>query len=90
MQHLPQGVKDIEGCFVYQYIGGDKNVPIAVRSTLGVGTPSQTEQVIHHKPQNKQKLFNNVEQTSFGICCICFIFIVPVRTNNGCRMLRLL
>jgi len=32
MQHLPQGVQDQEGCFVYQVL-----TPLGVRSALNVG-----------------------------------------------------
>jgi hypothetical protein len=40
MQHLPAGVEDEEGCFVYQAIGGHA---IAVRSALDTGDKSRTE-----------------------------------------------
>ncbi len=43
MEHLPQGVADEEGCFVYQVCNG----PIAVRSKLNVGDEDRTEEAIY-------------------------------------------
>jgi hypothetical protein len=38
MQHLPEGVKDEEGCFVYQITTSNQNgIDIAVRSELSLG-----------------------------------------------------
>lgn len=39
MEHLPQGVKDEEGCFVYRVLG---SMPLAVRTGLNVADESMT------------------------------------------------
>lgn len=39
MEHLPQGVKEEEGCFVYRVLG---SIPLAVRTALNVGDESKT------------------------------------------------
>ena len=45
MQHLPQGVQDREGCFVYECVD---NSPIEVRSKCNVGDEYRTGAVLKH------------------------------------------
>ena len=46
MEHLPQGVKDEEGCFVYRVLERP-NLPLAVRTQLNVGDEVMTKILFH-------------------------------------------